>query len=234
MNKKITLPFLAFLAISLVGCNNNLVPQGDSGNKDGYQMLIKTNDGLSLLSESKRSIKDGELREAVPIFVDGHIDHFACPVYQYKTIEQVVNEGFIQFNISLKAKQAGSLYFNIDSDAKGAIQNALRIELYQQSTSKSVIYSYAGGESVTEGYLDLNFDGKNDRDGTFGDDGEEILYTTGSHSYNTEKFNTNSFKVMENDEELNLRATIFIDGFYTSNDTYQGNMKKINLLFDIK
>lgn len=231
MNKKITLPFLAFLAISLTGCNNT-TPSG--GKTNDNQMLIKTNDGLSLLSESKRSIKDGELREAVPIFVDGHIDHFAYPVYQHKTIEQVVNEGFIQFNISLKAKQSGSLYFNIDSDAKGTIQNALRIELYQQSASKSVVYSYAGGESVTEGYLDLNSDGKNDRDGTFGGDGEEILYTTGSHSYNTEKFNTNPFKVMENDEELNLRATIFIDGFYTSNENFQGIMKKINLLFDIK
>ncbi len=224
---------LVLLTFALTACGSSTPKEEGEGepSKDSYDFNIKTSESLELTTASKIDVKAGALRELVPLFEDGHIDGFSCPVYGEANMSRKENNGWMEFNVGLTAKSSGELYFNIDSDAAGTIKNALRLELYQTSGNKSTIYSYDGGETVIESALDLNADGKMDTDPMTG---KEIIYTTGVHSYNSEKFNTNPFLSLENNASIELRVMVFIDGFSTSNEDQLKPLTKLDLLFDLR
>ena len=221
MKKSLLLTLAAFL---LVGCGQNEEKQ-----KENY-VNVEAKDPLQLKSDSKYSLNGFNFYEMVPVFVDGHIDHFVTPVLGQAQVNKTVSTGFFQKNVILNSSSAGGLYLNLDSDAEGTIKNALRIELYEESLNKSVVYSYSAGESITEGKADLDGDGSPDKN----INGEEIVYTTGSHSYQCEQFGKAAFSELKENEELSLRMTIFIDGFQTDSSNYTTNLTKLDISFELK
>ena len=222
---------VALFIVALAGCNSPLVPKGDDDDaKKDVSVHVTTKDPLQLLSDAKYSLDNMAFKELAPVFEDGHITGFGMAIYQMPLISPTVEDGFFQTTINLKAGSAGSLYFNLDSDAEGTLKDALRIELYQESMNKAVIYSYEGGESITEAEADLNADGQPGKDMN----GETIMYTNGAHSYMTKKFNQSAFSNLNENEEISLRATIFFDGFQTNTESFTKNINKLDLSFELK
>ena len=222
--KKSLLMFIP-LILTISACNSASKNDETSKNK----LSIKTNESVELLSQDSYPIPDGTLKEVTPTFKDGHIDYFGAPIYQTEMIQKV-NDGYLEINISLKPLVNGSLYFNLNSDATGTYKDALRVELYQQASNTSVIYSYEGGESISTGTADLNGDGQIDKDSF---SGEEIKYTNGQASYHTEKFNSKYIDVTEN-ESIEIHAYTYIDGFTLNNEAHTSNFKQLEFIFEVK
>lgn len=225
--------------VFLTACGNNnsgLVP-GDKKDDKSFTIELKTENNVELQSQAKFEYKDGFMFiESVPLFDDnGHITNLASPVYQYPEIKQVVERGFIDLDINLKATGAGDLYFDLKSDATDGYRTSLRVELYNPANSKSAIYSFNGGETVIEGPLDLDGDGRIDRESQFlgGPEGEEIFYSTGVHSYTSLKINS-VFQAVQANDSLQLKAKIFIDGFSTDNSQDYSSFHKLDMIFGIR
>ena len=232
---KVLFSLLGALTLLLTGCNEN---NQESKNQDSEDEVIerfinvKDSETVEVKSTKNYSLNNFVFKEASPVFADSHIDHFVIPVYQQKVMTQVAQDGFFTLDISLTAKSSGNLYFNINYQILEQLQDAFRIELYSQSLSKSVIYSFKTMESVTEGKADLNADGVNDKEEFTG---EEIIYTTGEHSYNVEAFNTNPYTSVNENDEINIKATVYFDGFYTpSVMPGNHNPSDLDMLFEIR
>ena len=220
---------LAALSLLLTGCGDNN-QQEQTSEKEKY-INIQGNESIEVKSDASVSLKNFNFYDATPIFMDSHIDHFVVPRFGERLIVNIRNEGFYVLNINLKAKSSGGLYFNIDYSLDEDLKDAFRIELYSQSINKSVIYSFKGGESLTEGKADLNGDQEFDKDGS----GEEIIYTTGEHSYDTEAFNTNPYTNLNENDEISIKATIYFDGFYIPSNTQSiRDLPDLNMLFEIR
>lgn len=226
---KVLFSLFTGFALLLTGCG-----EGEGGNepqeKEKY-IKVTGNESIEVTSPASYSLKGFNFYDATPVFVDSHIDHFVFPMHGQRVINNIRSDGFYMMDIALKAKASGDLYFNVNYPINEELQDAFRIELYSQSLNKSVIYSFKGGESLTEGHADLNGDGQDDKDGS----GEYIIYTTGEHSYNTEAFNTNAFTSVNENGELSIKATIYYDGFYVSNNTSGiKDMLDLEMLFEIR
>lgn len=217
--------------LTLTGCS--VTPNDNTNNNNKYfSITVKNNESLDRKSEEQYPFEGFMFQEVVPIFEDGHIDHFGAPIAGEPLIKNVVRDGYILVYVGFFAQATGSLHFNINSDASGTMKDALRVELYHQVSNTSVIYSDAGGESITEGKADLNADGQPDKDPMTG---EEIIYTNGQHSYNTVKFdNTTPFMSVNNGDELGFRVLVYIDGFQTETENYTSPMYKLELSFEVK
>ena len=242
--KTLLIPLLGSLVL-LGGCNQTTEIKDDikeeetteteNNNEEENAKVIKNinvsaDESLELKSESQYSMKDFYFLEMVPVFSDGHIDHFTRPIYQYQTMSEVVKEGFYQFTINATNKKAGDLYFNIDIDIDKGLEDAFRIEVYNEAKNKSVIYSFKEMESITQGQLDLNGDNELDKDMM----GNPITYTTGEESYHVEKMNNTPFTQVEQDEEMSLRVTVYFDGFYLDNSNTNQALYKLDLKLEIK
>ena len=234
MNKaKVLFSLFGALALLLTGCGDNNQEPEPSGEEEVEKFInVKDSDTVEVKSEKSYSLKDFGFLELAPIFQDSHIDHFGVAIYQQAVISNVREDGFFTLNINLTAKASGNLYFNVNYQILEELQDAFRIELYSQSLSKSVIYSFKTMESVTEGKADLNADGVNDKEEFTG---EEIIYTTGEHSYNVEAFNTNPYTSVNENDEINIKATVYFDGFYTPS-VMPGNQNPsdLDMLFEIR
>ena len=225
MKRNVLLVLFASMSLLLTGCD------GTSGDtvKD-LTINVKVSEPLELTSDKSYPLGQKYFVEGSPVFVDGHIDHLVMPVYGTALMTDEVREGFVKVDIKLSSKSSGSLYFNIDSDAETTLKDSLRIELYEQVSNTSVIYSYNGGESLTEGTADMNGDNQED----IGADGNPIIYTTGEHSYSTEQFNVNPFITMQENVEVTIRAIVFYDGFTTNNANYSQSLQKLDFLFEVR
>ena len=224
MKKTSLLILVAALPLLLAGCDGT-----SGGSSKDLTIGVKATNPLELLSEKSYDLGQKYLPEGSPVFADGHIDHLVMPIYGTALMTDEVRDGFVELNIRLSSKSSGSLYFNIDSDID-ALKDSLRIELYEQVSNKSVIYSYNGGESLTEGPADMNGDNQQD----MGADGNPIIYTTGKHSYSTEQFNVNPFIEMQENVEVTIRVIVFYDGFTTNNANYSQSLQKLDFLFEVR
>lgn len=233
--RKSLFTLLLSVAFILTGCNSSETKkeENDDESEDtrGLTINFKAESPLEVLSQKEYHYDQYLFHEMTPIFVNEHIDHFvAAPVCGYPNIDKEIKEGYLEYNVSLKTSTAGSLYFNYSGDDNGMLDKALRVELYQESTNKSVIYSHDGGETITEAKLDLDADGKIDKDMN----GNEIVYTTGQHSYQTEKYNTNPFVTFEGESTIDLRMLIYIEGFATENTLSTLAMHEMNFTFEVR
>ena len=227
MNKsKVLFSLFSALAVLLTGCGE----EGGNQQKEKF-IKVKGNESVEVTSPASYSLKDFNFYELAPVFQDSHIDHFVIAIHLQRVITNVKEDGFFTLDIALTAKASGNLYFNVDYQIAQELQDAFRIELYSQSLNKSVIYSFKGGESITEGTADLNADGQPDKDPQTG---EDMIYTTGEHSYNTEAFNTNPYTSVNENDQINIKATVFFDGFHLQDLPGIQNPSDLNMLFEIR
>ena len=224
---KVLFSLFASLSLLLTGCGEG----GDNSQEKERFIKVQGNESVEVTSTTSYSLKDFTFYEAAPVFVDSHIDHFVMAVYGQEVMTTVQERGFFTLDIAMTAKASGNLYFNVNYQILEQLQDAFRIELYSQSLNKSVIYSFKGGESITEGKADLNADGMDDKKNL----GEDIIYTTGEHSYNTEAFNTNPYTSVNENDQISIKATVYFDGFYLTNTipTIQ-NPSDLEMLFEIR
>ena len=230
---KLLFSLFATIMLAVTGCNQ----QSEEYEEDDDEIVerfikVKGNESIEITSPTSYSLKSFYFQEVTPIFVDSHIDHFVIPLCGQRVITNVHENGFYILNVNLKAKATGGLYFNINYQINEGLQDAFRIELYTQSINKSTIYSFDGRESITEGKIDLDCDNQYDKDPITR---EEIIYTTGEHSYQTEAFNTSPYLNVNENDEISIKATIYFDGFYLTNgDTDNQNPSDLEMLFDIR
>ena len=232
---------LTSFSLMLTGCASDPNSSDDDDGLDDppsqevdKYVYVKPNSSLELKSDESYSIKNFYFNPIAPIFQDGHIDHFVIAEAYHELITTVATDYNISLNISFKAKSAGSIYFNLDYGVDDKYKDSVRIELYEEIKNKSVIYSYNGGESLTEGEDDLDADGQPDKAGYLWEEQHICIYTTGEHSYQTEKFNESPYLTVEENEEINIRVNFWFDGFYTNGTPGREDPNNINLLFELK
>ncbi len=244
MKKKLLFALLTSFTLSLTSCAGQNDPGNDNDDSEDDEIetveryvYVKPVNSFELLSPASYDISKLYFYAVVPLFEDNHISQLANTESGIANINSIMENGYFNETISLKAKTNGSIYFAINFPLKEEYKNGLRIELYNQANNKSVIYSFNGGESITEGPLDLDLDGQNDIDkdnpfhhGT----GEVITYTTGSHSYNTEKFDKNPYLSVNENDEVSIAIKIYFDLFYVLSVPYPQDMPNIDLIFKIK
>ena len=236
MKTKLLFGLFASLSLVLTGCDKDIRDQFRKAvNKC---VNVKPDESLELLSKDSYSIKEKTFYPAAPVFVEGHIDHFVIAEYRRELIDTVLSSDYYFCStINIKAKTTGSLYFDINFTVSDAFKDSIRIELYETTKNKSVIYSYNGGESLTEGTFDLNADGLPDKKGTYDWDEnstEYCVYTTGEHSYQTEKFSETPYLTVNENDELTIRINFWFDGFYSENNPEPADFGDLDLLFSVK
>ena len=240
MKMKWLFGILTSFSLMLSGCASDPHSSNDDGDDDppapevNKFAYVKTNSGLELKSDASYSIKNFHFEPIAPIFENGHVDHFVIALAYQELITHVATDYNISLNASFKAKSAGSIYFNLDYGVNEKYKDSVRVELFESTKNKSVIYSYNGGESLTEGEDDLDADGQPDKTGYLWDEQHVCIYTTGEHSYQTEKFNENPYLTVEENEEINIRVNFWFDGFYTNGTPGREDPNNINLLFELK
>jgi len=241
MKQKTLLKLISLFGFVLVGCASDPKKDEEQDSQNITEVekfiYISTNESLNLLSSSTCTLKNTYFNEVAPIFEDNHIDHFANAEYQRPLVKDTNNNSFFTTTIQLKSNIDGELYFNINFPVSESIKKGLRIELFTETINKSVIYSFEGGESKTEGYLDLNGDNELDKVGGYPweeQSDELVLYSTGSPSYNTEKFNENAYLTLNKEEQVNVKFTLYFDIFYSSQSLSMNNLANLNLFFEVR